>query len=148
MSAQVFRTTLIHPAIEVVKRRPHNERFVQYYGEDVGGDDAAVYEMSKQFEIKNSGTDDLYFKVKRGKEHTLLVAVSPRSEQRVEITKHPINERTIDLERVIWERSGIEADFSLQPVSILGEGEKKTEKQLVKQETFHSTYSRKNYELR
>jgi vancomycin resistance protein YoaR len=53
MTAQVFRTALIHPSIAIVKRRPHNERFVQYYGAEVGGDDAAVYEMSKQFEIKN-----------------------------------------------------------------------------------------------
>jgi vancomycin resistance protein YoaR len=103
MTAQVFRTTLIHPTIEIVKRRPHNERFVQYYGDEVGGDDAAVYELSKQFEIKNSGTDDIYFKVQRGNGHNLLVAISPKTNQRVEITKHPINALKIDTERIIWE---------------------------------------------
>jgi hypothetical protein len=36
MTAQVFRTTIIHPNIAILKRHPHNERFVQYYGENAG----------------------------------------------------------------------------------------------------------------
>jgi vancomycin resistance protein YoaR len=103
MTAQVFRTTLIHPNIEIVKRRPHNEWFVQYYGEEIGGDDAAIYEMSKQFEIKNIGTDDIYFKVKRNTKHTLLIAISPRTPQRVEISKQTSTQHSITLERKIWE---------------------------------------------
>jgi vancomycin resistance protein YoaR len=119
MTAQVFRTTVIHPQIEIVKRRPHNERFVQYYGEEVGGDDAAIYEMSKQFEIKNGGTEDIYFRVKRNQEHTLLVAISPRTPQRVEITKQPLGERKIDMERTIWEHSVSDTDFPLPAPSLL-----------------------------
>ncbi|MDR2189963.1 MAG: VanW family protein [Candidatus Peribacteria bacterium] len=119
MTAQTFRTAIMHPAIEIVKRRPHNEWFVQYYGEDVGGDDAAIYEMSKQFEMKNNGSDDIYFKVKRNAEHTFLVAVSPRTTQWVEITKHPLTQRSIDLERTIYERSSSEEMFPMVNVPIL-----------------------------
>jgi vancomycin resistance protein YoaR len=144
MSAQVFRTAIIHPAIEITKRRPHNERFVQYYGAEIGGDDAAIYEMSKQFEIKNSGEEDIYFKVKRGSGHNLLVAISPHSTQRVEITKHPINALNIDLERTI--RATTETENSPLLDSLLLPTEK--EEKMLKQETFHSTYYKKNYELR
>ena len=53
MVSQLFRVSLINPDIVINKRYPHNEWFVQYYWENIWGDDAAVYEYSKQFEIKN-----------------------------------------------------------------------------------------------
>ena len=146
MSAQVFRTTLIHPTIEITKRSPHNERFVQYYGAEIGGDDAAVYEMSKQFEVMNIGDEDIYFRVKWGDKRTELVAISPRSHQWVEITKFPISEREIELERKIWNAQIDEkSDFSLT-TPIFPQVE--TSDILVKQEVFHSLYYRKNYEIR
>jgi vancomycin resistance protein YoaR len=118
MTAQVFRTTLIHPSIEIVKRRPHNERFVQYYGEEIGGDDAAIYEMSKQFEIKNIGTEDIAFKVKRNAKHTLLVAISPRTPQWVEISKQPLTSRSISLERNIWEYTALTTNVLAPPLGL------------------------------
>ncbi|MDR2415598.1 MAG: VanW family protein [Candidatus Peribacteria bacterium] len=148
MTAQLFRTTLIHPSIEIVKRRPHNERFVQYYGEEIGGDDAAIYEMSKQFEIKNIGNDDIYFKVKRNAEHTLLVAISPRIPQRVEINKQPPKERSITMERKIWENSIVDTDVLVPALgfSLKETGEKADH--LIKQDIFFSVYVKKNYEMR
>ncbi|MDR0860656.1 MAG: VanW family protein [Candidatus Peribacteria bacterium] len=146
MTAQVFRTTLIHPDIEIVKRHPHNEWFVQYYGEEIGGDDAAIYEMSKQFEIKNAGTEDIYFKVKWGEGSTQLVAVSPHNDQRVEITKHPINALNITLERTIRAEKS-ENEKLLPSLPFSGLPTEKTQ-ELVKTETFPSTYIRKNYETR
>jgi vancomycin resistance protein YoaR len=118
MTAQLFRTTLIHPSIEIVKRRPHNERFVQYYGEEIGGDDAAIYEMSKQFEIKNIGTSDMYFKVKWDTDHTLLITASFRTPQWVEISKHPLTQRSITLERNIWEQITVDTEFSTPPLEL------------------------------
>jgi len=128
MTAQLFRTTLIHPDVEITKRRPHNERFVQYYGDEVGGDDAAIYEMSKQFEIKNTGNEDIYFKVRRGEGHNYLVAISPRSSQSVELIKHPISTLKIDVERNIRKTNSGEL--------------------FLQQELFSSSYLRRNYELR
>jgi vancomycin resistance protein YoaR len=147
MTAQVFRTVLIHPSIEIVKRRPHNERFVQYYGEEIGGDDAAIYEMSKQFEIKNIGSEDIYFKVKWDDEHTRLVAISPRIPQRVEISKQPLTERSITLERKIWEDTLVDTDILAPSLRFPLKEEEKAD-HLIKQDTFSSVYMKKNYEMR
>jgi len=35
MTSQMFRISLLHPGIEVIKRYPHEEWFVQYYGEEI-----------------------------------------------------------------------------------------------------------------
>jgi hypothetical protein len=146
MTAQFFRTSIIHPDIAIIQRHPHNERFVQYYGEHAGGDDAAIYELSKQFEIQNTGDHDIYFKVKRLGTSTQLVAISPRTTQRVEITKHPISELKIDLERTIRATEKAEAKIS-SPLPFPTISLPKTN-QLVSTETFSSTYLRKNYETR
>jgi hypothetical protein len=146
MTAQVFRTTIIHPNIAILKRHPHNERFVQYYGENAGGDDAAIYELSKQFEIKNTGDYDIYFKVKWLGSGTQLVAISPRTAQRVEITKHPISELKIDLERTI--RTKEETENTISPFFPFSTIQTENTDQPLQTETFSSTYLRKNYETR
>ena len=61
MVSQLFRVSLQNPNIAVIERSPHNERFVQYYGETIWWDDASVYERSKQFEIQNKGNSDIIF---------------------------------------------------------------------------------------
>lgn len=105
MTAQLFRISLLTPGIEITKRHPHSEWFVQYYGENIGGDDAAIYEMSKQFEINNASTYDIYFRVKWDGDQSFLVAISPTTNQRVQIKKTPISERSIKLERIVSEHS-------------------------------------------
>jgi vancomycin resistance protein YoaR len=148
MTAQLFRTALIHPSIEIVQRHPHNEWFVQYYGEQVGGDDAAIYQMSKQFEIKNSGTTDIYFRTKTDENETFLVAISPRSSQWVEIKKETLTDLSAKLERKIWNHQ-IENEILLLPLSPITPSHfSNQENQLLKEETYMSYYTKKNYERR
>jgi hypothetical protein len=50
---------------------------VPYYSEYVFGDDAALYEMNKQLEIKNIGDTELYFKVLDKKNANYFVIITP-----------------------------------------------------------------------
>ncbi len=59
---QLFRTSLILPEIEITKRYSHSVRLSAYYSDYVFWDDAAIYEMGKQFEIKNNSEYPIYFK--------------------------------------------------------------------------------------
>lgn len=59
---QLFRTSLLLPEVEVTKRYPHSVRLSAYYSDYVFWDDAAVYEMWRQFEIKNNSEYPIYFK--------------------------------------------------------------------------------------
>lgn len=148
MTAQLFRTAIIHPSIEIVQRHPHNEWFVQYYGEDVGGDDAAIYQMSKQFEIKNAGQNDIYFRTKKVEDETFLVAISPRSSQWVEIKKETLSDLSAKLERKIWDHQ-VESDILLPSlVPSIGSNLEREEDQLLKEESYVSYYAKKNYERR
>jgi len=65
------------PDIEIVKRSPHSVRYVPYYSDYVFGDDAAIYEMSKQFEIKNNSEQTTYFKVLSQDNAAYLVSIVP-----------------------------------------------------------------------
>jgi hypothetical protein len=156
MTAQLFRIALIHPDIQTTKRRPHNERFVQYYGENISGDDAAIYEMSKQFEIKNIGNQDIYFKVRQEEGQTSLIAISAHRNKYVQITKHPINALRIDLERTVREQTKSEKSDPIRdqenklfftPQSVFSTSTPPLPT-LVQQETFSSRYLGKNYEFR
>jgi len=147
MTAQMFRTALLHPAIEIVKRQPHNERFVQYYGEQVRGDDAAIYQMSKQFEIKNAGPTDIYFRTKVKGNITFLIAISPRSSQWVEIKKEPLSNLSAKLERTIRNHP-LENQILLASPALSLPSSTEPENLLIKQETYLSHYAKKNYERR
>ena len=129
MVSQLFRISLLNPNIEITKRFSHNERFVKYYGEKIWGDDAAVYERSKQFEIKNVWNSDIIFKVRRNWSKTQLIAISQPSGKRIEIHKSTIN----------WNNKAIHLEKSV----FGGSGEN-----LIKTEIFDSYYSRKNYSNR
>jgi len=43
----------------------------------VFGDDAALYQMSKQLEIKNIGSDEVYFKVMEKGNGNYFVIITP-----------------------------------------------------------------------
>jgi len=87
-ASQLFRTSLIMPSLETTKRYGHSERWSRYYGEEITGDDAAIYEMSKQLEIKNNDTRGLYFRTIQWDNYTYLVSISPyKSKQWVQITR-------------------------------------------------------------
>lgn len=76
-STQLFRISLINPYIKVLQRHWHSQRYVWFYGKYIYGDDAAIYERSKQFEIKNIGNKDLYFKVWDKNWHKYMMSVYP-----------------------------------------------------------------------
>jgi len=87
-ASQLFRTSLIVPGIEVTQRHAHSERWGYYYGDDITWDDAAIYEMHKQFEIKNNDTRGIYFRTIQGEGYDYLVAILPyKNRQWVQITR-------------------------------------------------------------
>lgn len=127
--SQLFRVSLLDPDINITKRFNHNERFVQYYWEIIWWDDAAVYENTKQFEIKNIWNSDIIFKTRHEWDKTLLIAISRPTKQRVNISKENINwmNRAIHLEKKIYNNN------SKEPINI---------------EEFDSYYTKKTYEYR
>ena len=127
MVSQLFRVSLLDPDISINKRFSHNERFVQYYGETVWWDDAAVYEYSKQFEIQNSSNSDIVFKMRHEWNHSILVAISWPTNKWVNISKENIDGRET---AIYLNKSVYESD------------------RLMREENFDSYYTRKTYEFR
>jgi len=133
MVSQLFRVSLINPNITINKRFSHNERFVQYYWKDIGWDDAAIYERSKQFEIENNSNSDIIFKVREKWDNTILVAISRPINERVNISKNSIKWRktAIHLEKTVYQTTKSENSNSIKRI-----------------ESFDSYYTKKNYEFR
>lgn len=127
MVSQLFRVSLLDPEIIVNSRFPHNERFVQYYWETVWGDDAAVYEYSKSFEIKNLSNSDIIFKTRHEWNKSIFVAISWPTHKWVNISKENIDgrETAVHLNKSVYESNT-----------------------LMREENFDSYYSRKTYEIR
>ena len=76
-STQLFRVSLINPYIKVLQRYWHSQRYVWFYGNYIYGDDAAIYQRSKQFEIQNIWEKEIYFKVWEKNGHKYLLSVYP-----------------------------------------------------------------------
>ncbi len=127
MVSQLFRVSLLNPSIFVNKRFSHNERFVQYYWENIWWDDAAVYEYSKQFEIQNTSNSDIVFKMRHEWNQSILVAISWPTNEWVNISK----------ENIDWRDKAIHLMKNVYEWNIIS-----------RQETFDSYYSRKTYEFR
>ena len=127
MVSQLFRVSLLNPDIIIKKRFPHNERFVQYYWETIWGDDAAVYEYSKQFEIENLWNSDIVFKTHYEWNKSIFVAISWPTNEWVNISKENIDwkETTIRLNKTVYKSDKV-----------------------IREEVFDSYYSRKTYEIR
>lgn len=127
MVSQLFRVSLLDPDISINKRFSHNEWFVQYYGENIWWDDAAVYEYSKQFEIQNSSNSDIVFKMRHEWNHSILVAISWPTNKWVNISKENIDgrETAMHLNKAVYESD-----------------------KLTREENFDSYYTRKTYEFR
>ena len=127
MVSQLFRVSLLSPNISINKRFSHNEWFVQYYGEKVWWDDAAVYEYSKQFEIQNISNSDIVFKMRHEWDESMLIAISWPTDEWVNISKENIDwrETAIHLTKNIYEWDTI-----------------------TRQENFDSYYTKKTYEFR
>lgn len=141
MISQLFRVSLLNPEITITKRFSHNERFAVYYWETVWGDDAAIYERSKQFEILNNWDSDILFKVRNNWDSTQLIAISRPTEKWVQINKNFIDwrETAVHLEKRIFEPIYDDKTISISNERIW----------LTKSiEAFDSYYSRKNHENR
>ena len=145
VSSQLFRASLINPDIAILQRQPHNERFTVYYGEKVQGDDAAVVEMRKQFEIKNAGTSDLYFRTKKQGSRTFLVIISPQTScEQVKISKNYISDLEVNLTRLIFQNVWPTNAYGMTDSELTGFDWQKT----IKKETYSSQYLDKNNESR
>jgi len=149
MTSQLFRVSLMHPSIEVVARRGHNEWFTVYYGPEVGGDDAAIYEMSKQFEIRNIGGESIYLRTLLQGDRSLLVAVSPRSHQWVQIEKAPLNSLAVEVKKTVFAYEQPLAFFGLDaPLVHVNKPPMEEVNTVLRQEVFESRYTKKNQEIR
>lgn len=125
-STQLFRAALLSPQITITKRYGHSERLVPYYSDYIFGDDAAMYEMSKQFEIKNQSSEKIYIKYLAKDEGMFLVMMTPKKDtQWVIINKTQTQWLSASVEKIIYTK---------QPKYVIGK------------ETFLSTYTKKEYD--
>lgn len=127
-ATQLFRTALLIPDIEITKRYGHNEWIVPYYYEYVFWDDAALYEMSKQLEIKNTSENNVYLKVLESKKGNYFVIITAeKNTQWVTIKKQQTNMLSAKVEREVYINS---------PDTV------------IKRDEFISNYTKKTYNRR
>lgn len=76
-SSQLFRLSLIMPNITVLDRAWHAKWRALYYGSNIMWDDAAMYENSKKFVIRNDFESSIYFVAYEKWNYVYLVWVVP-----------------------------------------------------------------------
>ena len=91
-SSQLFRNALINPFLEITKRFNHLKRYVYFYSDYIYWDDASMYQMTKQFEIKNIWSYPIYFKIFDKWSSRYLISIYPAK----------TNYKTIVLKKQIW----------------------------------------------
>jgi len=92
-ASQLFRSSLINPDIEILKRSWHSIWLTAYYSNYIYWDDAAIYQNSKQFEIKNNSDQEIYFKVMDKWDFNYLVSITDQKPSKsVNITKTQIED--------------------------------------------------------
>jgi len=77
-STQVWRNALINPYLETTKRQPHGNWWQAYYGDEIVWDDAAIYEMDKQLEIRNGSDYPIYLRTLSVGGQKYLISVVPK----------------------------------------------------------------------
>ena len=110
VASQLFRAWLSSPQVRIDKRRGHNDRYMQYYGSEVEGDDAAVYERSKQFVFTNTSDFPFLIKTEESRNHTKLFFITEAKavdQHRVTIDKKKITPLTIDLSKKVFKQAQI-----------------------------------------
>lgn len=123
-ASQLYRVALLIPHIQILQRHWHSQRRWYYYGSDITGDDATIYEMNKQLEIKNNDKRGIYFRTIQEKKYDYLVAVSPyQVEHWVKIRRERETTLRTNLIRSIYD---------------------KTSRIIREEEAFPTSYSRKN----
>lgn len=78
VSSMAYRASLLNPNIAITKRASHSKWYTRYYGEDIYGDDASLYEDIKQFEIRNDSQDIMLIKSKLIGDRPYLVMIHPQ----------------------------------------------------------------------
>ena len=81
---------------------------MQYYGSEVEGDDAAVYERNKQFVFTNISDSPFLIKTEETTDHTKLFFITEAravDQHRVTIDKTKITPLTVDLSKKIYKQS-------------------------------------------
>jgi len=88
-SSQLFRLSLIMPDITVLERAWHAKRRALYYGSNIMWDDAAMYENSKKFVIRNDFNTSIHFIAYEKWDYVYLVWIVPKKvDEYVEIIKN------------------------------------------------------------
>ena len=88
-SSQLFRLSLIMPDITILERAWHAKRRALYYGSNIMWDDAAMYENSKKFVIRNDFDTSIYFTAYEKWKYLYLVWIVPEKvDEYVEIIKN------------------------------------------------------------
>jgi vancomycin resistance protein YoaR len=78
-STQLFWNALVNPYLYVVERHPHGEFWTNFYG--YKGEDAAIYERSKELILENIGNEPLHFATfVRPDGNTVLLSIYPKKE--------------------------------------------------------------------
>ncbi|MCK9466914.1 MAG: VanW family protein [Candidatus Absconditabacterales bacterium] len=80
-STQFFRLSLIMPNLDVIERYPHSKWRAYYYGNKIMGDDAAMFENSMKFIVKNNFSSSIYFRVYEQGDFSYLVGILPYKEK-------------------------------------------------------------------
>lgn len=92
-STQLFRNALTNPYLVITKRYNHTKRYAKYYSNYIRWDDAAIYERTKQFEIKNTSAFPIYFfTFKKNDNLIYLISVYPKKSY----------DKTIVIRKQIW----------------------------------------------
>jgi len=103
LATQLFKAALLSPEIKITKRHPHSRRLVPYYSEYIYGDDAAIYEMNKEFEIQNIWEHPLYFKLLEKNNGVFLAIITPqKSNEWVLITKKQTKTLNANVEKTTY----------------------------------------------
>jgi len=79
-STQLFRLSLIMPNLDVIERYPHSKWRAYYYWDKIMWDDAAMFENSMKFIVKNNFSSSIYFRIYEQWDWSYLVWVLPYKE--------------------------------------------------------------------
>lgn len=152
VSSQLFRAALTSSVLQIPLRRGHNEWFSAYYGDQVQGDDAAVYETSKQFILHNISDEDIFIKTFQKDEKTFLVfATDQKAVERkwVEVQKIYETPLQVRITKQIYQKAIPQKSFSwFYVLPNFSSANEKKETKLIDSELFVSRYLKINHELR
>lgn len=125
VSTQLFRLSLLVPGLLTTQRHNHSQRWVNYYNEYIFGDDAAMYEMNKQFEIQNTLPYQIYLRTIENNHNNYLIAITPEIQEKyIRITKEQTDKLSSKVTKEVFYSS---------------------DKNISTEQVFSSNYSKKRY---